>query len=217
MDAFGIRPALLSMARRLASAGYVVAVPDLSYRSGPLIPFDSSRVFTEGPERDRFKAMIASITSTMVMADTAVVMRAIDTHPAVLHGAGTAAVGYCMGGGFALAAAGTFPEHIRAAASFHGGSLATDKADSPHRLAPRIRARVYIGIAELDPSFTADQEARLRTALDEAGVAATIETYAGARHGFAVTGHPVYDAESSERHWQRLVTFLDDALKERRS
>jgi carboxymethylenebutenolidase len=211
MDAFGIRPALASMAERLASHGYVVAAPNLYYRSGAYQPFDAARVFTEGPERDRFKGMIASITDTMVMRDTGAVVQMLDGQPAVRPGP-MAAVGYCMGGGFALSAAGTFPDRIVAAASFHGGGLATNKPDSPHLLAPRMTARLYVGAAGIDPSFTDEQEARLRKALDDAGVSYVLERYDGARHGFAVTGHPVYDREASERHWVALTGLLRDAL-----
>jgi carboxymethylenebutenolidase len=211
MDAFGVRPALAEMATRLASHGYTVAVPNLYYRSGAYAPFDASKVFTEGPERDRFKAMIASINDTMVMHDTAVIMAALDDGPATRPGR-MAAVGYCMGGGFALSAAGTFPERMAAAASFHGGSLATSKADSPHLLAPRMRGSIYIGAAGVDPSFTDEQEARLKQALDSAGVTYTFERYEGARHGFAVTGHPAYDRAASERHWQVLAEHLRRAF-----
>ncbi|HEX5107823.1 MAG TPA: dienelactone hydrolase family protein [Vicinamibacterales bacterium] len=211
MDAFGVRPALASMAERLASHGFVVAIPNLYYRSGSYAPFDSSKVFTEGPERDRFKGMIASISDTKVMRDTASVLEALDRLPFVRPGP-TAAVGYCMGGGFALSAAGTFPERVVTAASFHGGGLATDKPDSPHLLAAKMRGRIYVGAAGIDPSFTTEQEARLKRALDDAGVQYMFERYEGARHGFAVTGHPVYEHEASERHWQVLLRQLQAEL-----
>ena len=211
MDAFGIRPNLAGMAERLATHGYAVVVPNLYYRSGAFAPFDPKLVVSEGPERDRFKGMIQSINDTMVMRDTAAVLELIDTHPAV-RGGRIGVVGYCMGGGFALSAAGTFPERVAAAASFHGGSLATDKPDSAHRLAHRITARVYVGVAEIDASFSPEQQSRLERALADAGVDYTVEIYKGAKHGFAVTGHLVYDREASERHWQRLLHLLNETL-----
>jgi carboxymethylenebutenolidase len=210
MDAFGIRPELTGMAERLASHGYVVAVPNLYYRT-PFAPFDPKVVTTEGPERDRFKGMIASIDHAMVMRDTAVVLEWLDRQPYVRPGP-FAALGYCMGGGYALSAAGTFSDRCRLAAVFHGGSLATDKPDSPHRLASEMKARVYVGAAEMDASFPRDQQERLDAALTAAGVAHEIDIYAGAKHGFAVTGHMVYDRGASERHWQRLVQLLRESL-----
>jgi carboxymethylenebutenolidase len=211
MDAFGIRPALASMVERIASAGFVAALPNLYYRSGAFMPFDASRVFTDGPERDRFKGRIASITPAMVMRDTSVVIDRLAARPTVRPGP-MAALGYCMGGGYALSAAATFPDTFGLAASFHGGSLATDRPDSPHRLASQMRARVYIGAAAIDPSFDEAQEGRLREAFDAAGVRYALERYVGARHGFAVTGHPAYDRDAAETHWETLLDMLRDTL-----
>ncbi len=211
MDAFGLRPDLDAMAQRLASHGYVVFVPNLYYRSGAYAGFDARLVAAEGPERDRFKGMIRSISDSMVMRDTAGVLAMADSHPAVRPGP-VGVVGYCMGGGFALSAAGTFPDKVALAASIHGGSLATDKPDSAHLLAPHIRGRVYVGVAEIDASFSTDQQARLESALTEAGVGFTTEIYKGAKHGFAVNGHLAYDQDASERHWRRLLRLFSDTL-----
>jgi carboxymethylenebutenolidase len=211
MDAFGIRPAFMRMAQRLASSGYAVVVPNLYYRHGPFAPFDAQAVAAGGAERDRFRGMIASISDTMVMADTARLLDHLASHPAVRSGP-MGAVGYCMGGGFALSAAGTFPDRVVVAASFHGGSLATAKPDSPHRLAGRIRATLYIGVAGIDPTFDDEQRQRLREALDQAGVSYVLETYAGAKHGFAVNEHLAYDKDASERHWSVLVQLLQKTL-----
>jgi len=211
MDAFGIRPQLGEMAQRLASHGYFVVIPNLYYRTGAFEPFDPKQVSTEGPERDRFKRMIQSINDTKVMRDTEAVLTMLGREPQARSGR-VGVVGYCMGGGFALSAAGMFPDRVVAAASFHGGSLATDKPDSAHRLADRMRARVYVGVAEIDASFSPEQQQRLDRALADGGVNYTIETYKGAKHGFAVIGHLVYDRDSSERHWQRLLQLFKDTL-----
>jgi carboxymethylenebutenolidase len=210
MDAFGIRNELAGMAQRLASHGYVVALPNLYYRT-PFAPFAPNVVATEGPERERFKSMIASINHAMVMRDTRLVIDWLDGQPSVKHGA-LGALGYCMGGGYALSAAGTFPDRVVVAASFHGGSLATDKPDSPHRLAPQMRARVYIGAAEIDASFPPEQQARLERALSDADVHHAIEIYPKAKHGFAMNGHIVYDRDAAELHWTRLVDLLKETL-----
>ena len=211
MDAFGIRPALAGMARRLASHGYAVALPNLYYRHGAFAPFDPQVVAAGGAERERFKAMIASLTNTMVMQDTAQVLEALGSSPVVKRGP-MAVVGYCMGGGFALSAAGTFPERVVAAASYHGGSLATDKPDSAHLLAPQMKAAVYVGVAGIDPTFDEAQRNRLEAALDAAGVRYALVVYNGAKHGFAVDEHLAYDRESAERHWTSLTTLLRDTL-----
>jgi len=212
MDAFGIRADLDVMAQRLADAGYIVAVPNLYHRSGAFPPFDPAQVAAGGAERDRFMGMIRSIDGDMVMRDTGAVLAHLDTRPTVRPGPiGT--VGYCMGGGYALRAAGVFPDRVAVAASFHGGSLATDRPDSPHQLAARMRARVYVGAAGIDPGFTDEQRQRLDEALRAAGVRYEIELYEGAQHGFAVHNHRVYDRAASERHWERLLGLLDAELR----
>ena len=98
MDAFGIRPQLDQMAERLASSGYIVAVPNLYYRSGAFAPFDPKQVFAEGPERMRFRSMIDSIDGTKMMSDTRALIDVLDADPGVRSG-NMGAVGYCMGGG----------------------------------------------------------------------------------------------------------------------
>jgi len=212
MDAFGIRPQLDEMSQRLASNGFLVVVPNLYYRSGAFAPFDPRQVFTDGPERQRFLGMIQSIDPTRVMRDTQPLLDYLDNERCARDGK-IGAVGYCMGGGFAISALGRFPARVAAAASFHGAALATDKVDSPHLLAKDIRGRLYIGVAGIDPGFPPEQQARLETALTDAGVDYTLETYDGAKHGFAVTGHLVYDRDASERHWTRLLQLFNDTLQ----
>ncbi len=61
------------------------------------------------------------------------------------------AIGWCMGGRHALAAAGTFPGRVAAMVSLHGGLQVTDRPDSAHRLIPAIAAACYFGFADGDP------------------------------------------------------------------
>lgn len=211
MDAFGIRPALAQMAGRLASHGYVVALPNLYYRT-PHAPFDAKAVAAGGAERDRFKGMIATLDGVKVTRDTGAVIARLDTESSVRPGA-IGVLGYCMGAGYALRAAGAFPARVVVAAVYHGGSLATDKPDSPHLLAGQMRAQVYIGVAEIDPSFPDSQREELERALQAAGVDYVLEVYAGAKHGFAVDGHLVYNRDAAERHWATLVSLLAGTLQ----
>ncbi len=126
---------------------------------------------------------------------------------------GVGTTGYCMGGLMSLTAAGTYPDRIVATASYHGGRLATDAPESPHLLAPKMKARVYIAGASEDASFPDEMKARLsREALTRGGVDHTIETYP-AKHGWVFRDTPVYDAAAAERHFETLFALLDGKLR----
>jgi carboxymethylenebutenolidase len=211
MDAFGIRPALREMAGRLALQGYAVLLPNLFYRAGPAKPIEPAIAFKEGPERDRLMQMVRSVNNGMVMEDTVSFLEFLAAEPAVA-GKKVGCVGYCMGGGFALSAAGTIPDRIAAAASLHGARLATDQPDSPHLLAPKMRAAIYVGIAGIDPHFTPEEKHRLESALQSAGVKHTIEVYPNVKHGFAVTDTVAYDRTASEHHWQQISKLFAASL-----
>ena len=111
----------------------------------------------------------------------------------------------------ALAAAGTYPDRVVACACYHGSRLASDSPDSPHLLAPRIRARVYVAGAIEDASFPDDMKARLEQALSAAGVAHVIETYP-ARHGFVLPDSSAYDPAAANKHWESLLALLRATL-----
>jgi carboxymethylenebutenolidase len=208
MDAFGPRTALDEMAERLAGEGYIVLLPNLFHRAGAYGPFDARTAFDQEQTRDALTALMRGTTQEMTIADTASFLDALAEAGAVSFGT----VGYCMGGARALNAAAAYPERIAAAASIHGGNLASDAPDSPHRAADRIKAKVYVGCAGVDRSFPPEQSARLAEALRAAEVDHIIENYVGMRHGWAVPDHSVFDASGAERHWRRLATLLGEAF-----
>jgi carboxymethylenebutenolidase len=212
MDGLAIRPAMLELGERLATYGYFVMLPDLFYRSGPYEPMDPFTVFTDPAKRKiLMEKFFAFATPANIMSDTRAFLDYLAAQPEVLAG-GIGTTGYCMGGLMSLTAAGTYPDHIVATASFHGGRLATTAPDSPHLLAPKIKSRVYVAGAIEDESFPDDMKARLETALSDAGVDHTIETYP-AKHGWVFRDTPVYDAAASERHWGALQELFTATLK----
>ncbi|HEY6460288.1 MAG TPA: dienelactone hydrolase family protein [Polyangiaceae bacterium] len=212
MDGLGIRPAMLELGERLATFGYFVLLPDLFYRSGPYEPMDPHTVFSD-PEKRKvlMEKFFAHATQANIMSDTRAYLDYLASEPDAKRG-GIGTTGYCMGGLMSLTAAGTFPESIVAAASFHGGRLATDAPESPHLLAPKMKARVYVAGAIEDQSFPDEMKARLEDALTKARVDYLIETYP-AKHGWVFRDTPVYDAAAAERHWKSLVALLDAKLK----
>jgi carboxymethylenebutenolidase len=211
MDGLGIRPTLFGMGQRLADAGYVVLLPDLFYRAGAYEPLDPRTVFASGDVRAALAPLMGSTDNRRAAADTEAFLDHLAARDDVA-GTSVGTTGYCMGGAVSLTVAGTYPDRIAAAASFHGGSLATDSELSPHLLADRIGGRVYIAAADHDSSYPPQMGARLVQALMEAGVDHRHDLYVGAAHGWTMADFPVYDEAAAERHWNELVNLFDSTF-----
>ena len=212
MDAGGVRPGVIDMAQRLAEAGYVVLLPDLFYRHGPYGPFDPKEIF-KGDYRAILGPLMATTGPAKAAEDTEAFLAYLETRPDV-QGDRVGAVGFCMGGGMAIVAAGTWPGRFAAVASFHGGRLVTDAPDSPHRYVPTLQAELYIAAADHDDSYPPEMAKRFEAALDEAHVRYRAETYAGAVHGWMKPDFPVYDEAAAERGWRELLALFDRTLKQ---
>jgi carboxymethylenebutenolidase len=209
-DAGGIRPAMLAMARQLAAAGYVVLLHDLYYRFGPYQPLVPREVFA-GDVSAILGPLMATTGVEKAAKDTTDFLAYLDTR-ADIKGRTLGAVGFCLGGRLALAAAATHPDRFAAVASFHGGDLATDAPDSPHWLAPDLTASVYIAAAENDDSYPPAMATRLEQALTKSGVDYRSETYVGAAHGWMVPDFPTYDPAAADRGWATLRAWLKGRL-----
>jgi carboxymethylenebutenolidase len=211
VDGLAIRPSVFDMGQRLADTGYVVFVPDTFYRFGPYEPRDPKVVLAQPDVRKALGAMIGSTDNRRAAEDAGYVLAQIDARSDVA-GKKVGVVGYCMGGGIALTIAATYPDRIAAAASFHGGALASDSELSPHLLAPKMKGRVYIGVADKDNSYPPEMGERLERALREAGVEFVAAFYPGALHGWTQIDFPVYDKAAEERHWRDLIDLYDATL-----
>ena len=211
MDGLAIRPCLVEMAARLAGNGYVVLLPDMFYRFGPYAPLVPKEVF-----QTDFRAVVGPMMATTdnhkAAEDTAAFIAYLDTR-ADVAGAKIGTVGFCMGGGMALTAAGTYPDRVAAAASFHGGRLATDLPVSPHLLAPKIRGEVYVAGADNDATYPIDMAERLERALGDAGVRHVCEIYPAAAHGWMKPDFPVHDEAAAERGWREMLALFARNLK----
>lgn len=211
MDGIGIRPALFELGERIAQLGYFVLLPDLFYRQGPYTAPEPAKLFTDPAVRAAWMTKhIATTTQANIMRDTRAFLDFLAAQPDVEQPrVGT--TGYCMGGALSLAAAGFFPERVAVAASFHGARLATDDPTSPHLLAPKMKARVYVAGAIEDAGFTDEMKQRLDEALTAAGVQHVVETYP-ARHGWVPSDTPVHDPVQAQRHYDALATLFGDVL-----
>lgn len=211
IDAGGLREAMRKMADRLARGGRHVLVPNLLHRHGPFAPFDMKTVFTDPPERERLMTMARSVKTDEAMRDVSACFDHLEGLSSVEGGA--LLVGYCMGGRMAFCAADRFGDRIAAAASIHGGGLVTEKGDSPHRHVSGIRASLYLGVADEDPSCTPANVVELEAELKGAKIDYTLELYAGRKHGWAVNDTSVYDEAGAEQHWERVNALFDAAAR----
>ena len=211
MDGIGYREALFEIGEAIAQHGYFVLLPDMFYRVGPYEPVDPKQVFTDPEVRAMWsKKFMTSTGQELAMRDTRAFLDYLAAHPQVRQPKiGT--TGYCMGGGFSLSAAGFYPERVAAAAAFHPGNVATDAPNSPHLVAPKMKARVYVAGAMEDPSFPDAMKQRLDDALTAAHLDHTIETYP-ARHGWVPRDTPIHDPVQAKRHLDALFALLDATL-----
>lgn len=210
-DAGGARTTVRAMADQLAAYGYAVLVSDVYYREGDWEPFTMATVFSDDAERKRLFRMMSDVTPERMASDATAFFDYLSSRTEVT-GETFGTTGYCMGGRTSLVVAGRVPERVAAAMSFHGGGLASDDPGSPHLLADKIRAAVYVGAARNDRSFTTENGETLEKALTAAGVEHTIEWYP-AEHGFAVPDNGPYDEAAAARHWEATESFFGAHLR----
>lgn len=209
MDALGIREELRDMCRRIASVGYLVALPNLYHRDGGP-SFDPSTLST-GWLDPRMEALNDALSMEMTVTDCGAVLAYLRRQRvARLPGA---VIGYCMGGRHAIAAAAAFPDDFAAMASLHGGRLVTEAPDSPHRRLAGMRAEAYFGWAEDDPVAPRSHAQAVESALTARGRPYRIEHHAGAHHGFTFPERHCYHKPAAETVWSRLFALFQRNLQ----
>ena len=219
-DAFGLRPSMRDIGKRLAAEGYSVLVPNPFYRVAKA-PFTDASNFSFQNQADmaKLKPLMASATAPGNAEKDAVAYVAfLDAQREVNKSKKIGTQGYCMGGPLVVKTAATVPNRIGAGASFHGGGLVTDQPNSPHLLAPKIKAHMYFGIASNDDTRQPEAKDKLKEAFAAANVPAEIEVYPGALHGWCVpdmpmqNGQPIYNKPDAERAWGKLLALYKTAL-----
>jgi carboxymethylenebutenolidase len=213
-DSGGLRPAFRELGRRLAAEGYAVLVPNLFYRAKRAPHFDASFDINKPESRELYRRTTAGFFAEGSTARDAVAyVEHLDAQPQVDRKRKLGTHGYCLGGPYVLRTAAAMPDRVGAAASFHGGFLVTDKPDSPHRLATKIKARLYFAIASDDDAREPTVKDALREAFAAAGTSAEIELFPNARHGFCVpdSASAKY-ADDAARAWKKLVALYAASL-----
>lgn len=220
-DAFGLRPVFRDLGKRLAAQGYSVLVPNPFYRVAKAPVFGDISKFDFASESDRAKLqqLMGSLTAAGAAEGDARSYIAFLLAQAQVNKAKKIGVqGYCMGGPLTVRSAAAVSDQVGAGASFHGGGLVTDKPDSPHLLAPRIKARMYFGVAASDDARQPDAKDKLREAFAAANVPAQIEVYPGTQHGWCVpdmplrNGQPIYSKPDAEHAWGKLLALYGAGL-----
>jgi carboxymethylenebutenolidase len=218
-DAFGLRPAMRAIGRRIAAEGYSVLVPNPFYRVSKAPFTDASNFnFQNADDMAKLRPLMASVNAPgNAEKDATAYVGFLDAQKEVNKAKKIGTQGYCMGGALVMRTAALLPDRVGAGASFHGGGLVTDKPDSPHLLAPKIKARMYFGIASNDDERQPDAKDKLKEAFAAAKVSAEIEVYT-ALHGWCVPDMPVrdgvaiYNKAEAERAWGKLVALYKAAL-----
>ena len=219
-DAFGLRPAMRDMGKRIAAEGYSVLVPNPFYRKAKAPVFDAAGMasfsFQNQADMAKLQPLMASINAEgAAERDAAAFVAFLDAQKEVNKAKKIGTQGYCMGGPLVLKTAAAVPDRVGAVGSFHGGNIATAQPNSPHLLAPKIKAHLYFGIAANDDMRQPDMKDKLKAAFP---TTAEIEVYSGSQHGWCVpdmpvqNGMPIYNKPDAERAWAKLVALYASAL-----
>lgn len=206
-DIAGLRDAYKTMARRLAGAGYAVLVLNQYYRSQPAPILTAMAEWRTPAGQEKLKPMLAKLSPDGTVRDARAAVAFLDAQKAVDTARGIGSNGYCQGGPSTVRTAWAMPHRVKAAASFHGGGLVTDKPDSPHRLLAATSASYLIAIAQNDDARAPTDKDNFRAAAQAAGRAAEVEVYK-ADHGWCTIDAPVYNQAEAERAWGRMLELF---------
>lgn len=205
-DIAGLREAKKIMARTLAAEGYAVLVVNPYYRGQPAPVFESFAGFRTPEGQAKVEPLRAALTPEAITRDARAYVAFLDDQKAVDTKRKIGANGYCMGGPFTVRTAAAVPSRVRAAASFHGAGLVTDRPDSPHRLLASTQASYLFAIARNDDAKQPAQKTELKNAAAAAGRPAEVEVYP-ADHGWCVPDSPAWDPDSADKAWQRMLAL----------
>ena len=219
-DAFGLRPSMRTMAKRLAADGFSVLVPNPYYRVAKSPVWEDASKVDFQAARPKLNPLMGSIQADgTVERDAPALIAWLDMQKQVDRNKKIGTQGYCMGGGLVVRTAASVPGRVGAGASFHGGGLVTDRPNSPHLLAPKIKARMYFAIATNDDMQQPDAKTKLKEAFDAAKVPVDVEVFSQAQHGWCVpdmpaqaNGQPIDNKADADRAWAKLVAMYKAAL-----
>jgi carboxymethylenebutenolidase len=218
MDIWGLREELFDVARRVATVGYHVTLPNFWYRRGK-VRFEyrddkgrmRSLLALPKDVQDELHTNMAQVTDRMAMADVGAVLKFLGGEPVRQGPKGT--IGYCLGGRLSLAAAAEFSDQFRASASMHGTRMVSDKPDSVHRLVDKMRGEIYCGFAEKDdlaPPTTIETMGKLFAACNQVKYRAIV--HPSTVHGYALPDRDIFDKPAANRDWENIFAMFKRQL-----
>jgi carboxymethylenebutenolidase len=218
-DAFGLRPAMVDIGKRVAADGYSVLVPNPYYRltKAPGIEMAGFN-FQNQADMAKLRPLMGNIGAPgAAEKDAAAFVAFLDAQKQVNAAKKIGTQGYCMGGPLVFRTMAAVPTRLGAGASFHGGGLVTDQPTSPHLLVPKMKGRLYVGVAANDDQRQPDAKDKLKEAFASANVPAEVEVYKS-NHGWCVpdmpaeANNPIYNNPVAEKAWAKLVALYKAAL-----
>jgi len=211
-DIASLRDAFKVMARRLASAGYSVIVPNPFYKDAPAPQFADFDAFRKDDGFKKVGPWMAHNTPEAVAGMSQAIVGWLDKQPSVDTKRGVGVQGYCMSGTWTVRTAAAVPGRVRAGAGFHpGNGWDGDGADTPLKLFAQSRASHLLALAQNDDKQKPEIKDEITAAAAAAGRPATVEVY-HADHGWTVPDSPVYNQAEAERAWSNLLALYSKSL-----
>jgi len=205
-DIFQLTESTLRTARRLASAGFVVCVPEIYPRgalAGVALEFDDAG-------KRAGLAAAAGTTTGQFDSDRVAVLNFLEQQrPDVGE---LLAVGFCIGGHLAFRAA--FDPRVAATVCFyptglHDGALGADADAGTLARAGDIQGRLMIVFGSRDPHVPADARLRILSGLYAAGLQdLELHVYAGGEHAFMRDVGARHDPVRTDLALAEAVSFL---------
>lgn len=190
-EAYGLNENIKDIARRFAEEGYAALAVDLFGGRNRAVCMTRFMAGMLGGSVNRYgiQDLKDALTFLAKMPD-------VDAQR-------LGAIGFCMGGSFAIAWACT-DSRLKAIAPFYGAN--------PRPLDAAVKRSCPVVGSYPERDFTAGAGRKLDGALTRAGIAHDIKVYPGARHSFFNDAGRAYDAAASADAWSRVLAFFAERL-----
>jgi carboxymethylenebutenolidase len=188
------------MTRRLASAGYVAAAPDLYHRDGPDC-------------KDDRKVRRSRLRDATVIKDVNAAADFLKAHPSVA-GSPLGIIGFCMGGRVAYMMAAAGPS-FKAAVAYYGGGIMNAWGDGPSAFerTREIHCPLLGHFGEDDGNPSPEDMRKLDAELAKYGITHEFHSYPGAAHAFMNRFEESYRPRADEASWPRTLDFFGRYLR----